>query len=385
MKQVYLDNAATTPVHPKVFEKIKPFLTGNFGNPSSVHSYGRVVRVAIEEARETIAEFINSDPSEIYFTSGGTEANNFIIDGIATAEFLESTRNELITSNAEHHSVLDKIQEMQKKDFKITSLNVNSETMIGVSSIEQFCNEKTSLVSIMHVNNETGSVNDIKQISDFLKPRNVFFHTDAVQSIGKIKVDVKSLGIDALSGSAHKIYAPKGAGFAYVKGGTPLSSLLIGGSQERNRRGGTENVIGIIGLAEAVKLRKEVMEESIQHISKLRNRFIAGLQSFDSAGIFFNGGTNPLPYILSITLDSKKYRNDSESMIMFLDINGVAVSNGSACTSGTVKASHVILASGYSPADAAGTIRISFGIQNTEEEIDFALGIFEKLLKKFRV
>ncbi len=383
MKQIYFDNAATTPLHPKVFEKMRHFLTEDFGNPSSIHTYGRKTRVAIEEAREIIADFINADASEIYFTSGGTEANNFVINGISKTELVESKRNEVITSKAEHHSVLDTVHELEKEGFYIRSMNVNKNTLIDSKTIIDSLSEKTSMISLMHVNNETGSVNDIKGISSIVKQKNIYFHTDAVQSFGKLKIDVKELGVDSLTGSAHKINGPKGTGFAYVKSGTPLSPLIYGGSQERNRRGGTENVAGIIGLAEAVKIRKEIMDDALMHVHKLRNEFVDIIRSIDSENIFINGGDNSLPYILSTTLSSKKYKVDPEAMLIFLDINGLAVSNGSACTSGTVKASHVILASGYSNEDAAGTIRFSFGLQNSLEEIKLAGDIFSKMLKKF--
>jgi cysteine desulfurase len=383
LKQIYFDNAATTPLHPKVFEKMKPFFMEEFGNPSSLHSFGRRTRVAIEEAREVVAGFINANAGEIYFTSGGTEANNFVIAGISKTELLESRRSEVITSKAEHHSVIDTIQELEKDGFYIRLLNVNSHTSVSLSSLQDNVSEKTSLVSLMHVNNETGSINDIRNFSSFLKQKNIFFHTDAVQSFGKLKIDVKELGVDSLTGSAHKINGPKGIGFAYVKSGTPLSPILFGGSQEKNRRGGTENVAGIVGLAEAIKIRKEIIDNAYYNVEGLRNQFHSGIKILDSENIFVNGGENALPYILSVTFNSKKYKVDQEAMLMFLDINGLAVSNGSACTSGTVNASHVMLASGYSNVDAMGTIRFSFGMQNTSEEVDQALGIFERMLNKF--
>jgi len=381
---IYFDNAATTPVHPKVFEKMKPFLEEEYGNPSSIHSFGRKARVAIEEARETIADFIGANPSEIYFTSGGTEANNFLIRGIVNAEFAESCRDEIITSDAEHHAVLDTYEELDKSNFKARLIEVNNQTKVELSKISNSISTKTSFASFMYANNETGSINPVKEISEILKPKNIFFHTDAVQSFGKIPVNVKELGIDALSASAHKINGPKGIGFAYAKSGTPLSPLLFGGSQERNRRGGTENIAGIVGLAEAVRIRKETMSDTFEHVSLLRRNFINGLKSLDSRSITINGGEDALPYIVSLTLDSQSYRNDSDSMVMYLDINGLAVSSGSACTSGTIKASHVILASGYKPEDAAGTLRISFGYQNTIDEVEQGLEIMKRFLEKFR-
>ncbi|MFA7228367.1 MAG: cysteine desulfurase family protein [Melioribacteraceae bacterium] len=382
--RVYLDNAATTPVHPKVFEKMKPFLTEEFGNPSSIHSFGRVVRVAIEESRETVAGFINADPSEIYFTSGGTEANNFAIFGIAGSEFAESGRNKIISSKIEHHSVLDSVEELNSRGFKNLWLEPDQGFKNYWDSEIRTHAAETALVSLMHINNETGAKNPVENISRFLNKEKIFFHTDAVQSFGKFPLDVKKLGVDSLTGSAHKINGPKGTGFAFVKRGTPISPLLYGGSQERNRRGGTENAAGIVGFAEAVRLAKESMQTNYDHVKKLKGLFETGIKSTEKEGILFNGSDESSPYISSLTFKSGFFNNDSESMLMYLDINGVAASNGSACTSGTIKASHVILAMGYSPEDAAGTLRFSLGSGNKMEEIEFALEVIDKMVRKFR-
>lgn len=383
-KPIYFDNAATTPVHPKVFEKMRPFLEEEYGNPSSIHSFGRKARVAIEDAREVIADFINANPSEIYFTSGGTEANNFLISGIVKTEFSESGKKEIVTSKAEHHAVLDTFEELEKSNFEAHFVDVNRQTVVEPNTLLNSLTPQTSFASFMHVNNETGSVNPIQEISAILRKKKVYFHTDAVQSFGKLPVNVKTLGIDALSASAHKINGPKGIGFAYAKSGTPLSPILFGGSQERNRRGGTENIAGIVGFAEAVKIKRETINDVYENVSNLKKVFVDGIKSLDNEFVHFNGGDDALPYIVSLSLDSQSYRNDSDSMIMYLDINGLAVSSGSACTSGTIKASHVILASGYKPEDAAGTLRISFGYQNTIDEVEQALEIMKRFLKKFR-
>lgn len=383
-KNVYLDNAATTSIHPKVVEKMIPFLKENFGNPSSIHSFGRKTRVAIEDAREIIANIINAEPSEIYFTSGGTEANNFVINGIAKTNFSETNRYKIITNNAEHHAVLDAVENLTKAGFEAIFLKVNKETKVELLTLREKIDEKVSLISIMNVNNETGSVNNISELANLVKDKDIYFHTDAVQCFGKMKIDVKELNVHSLTASAHKINGPKGIGFAYVKSGTPISPLLFGGSQERNRRGGTENIAGIIGLAEAAKIKMETLIDSFNYVKNLKNRMIEGIKILDKENIFINGGDDSLPYILSITLNSEKYNNDAESIIMFLDINGIAASSGSACTSGTIKASHVIKASGYSEKDAAGTIRFSFSTDNNEDEIDYTLEILSKLLKKFQ-
>ena len=382
--KVYLDNAATTPVHPKVFEKMKTYLAEDFGNPSSIHSFGRTSRVAIEEARETIAGFINANPSEIYFTSGGTEANNFSLFGIARGAFQETIRKFVVTSKVEHHSVLDSSLELEKNGFGLRLADVLKSTSVDIDSLAKCVDFDTALVSVMHVNNETGSVNPIKNIAAVAKKKESYVHTDAVQSFGKIKIDVKDLGVDALCGSAHKIYGPKGIGFAFVKSGTPVSPLLFGGSQERNRRGGTENVAAIAGFAEAARIAHANMEENVKHIRTLREKLIKGISGIDKVGICINGGSEVSPHVLSVTFKSEFYKNDSEAMLIYLDINGIAVSNGSACTSGTLKPSHVILGAGYSVEDAIGTIRFSFGKQNTIEEIDYTVEVVEKMAKKFQ-
>lgn len=381
--KIYLDNAATTPLYPKVFEKMKYYLTEDFGNPSSIHSFGRTARVAIEEAREVIAEFINANPSEVYFTSGGTEANNFALFGISRGAFQETKKNCIVSSKVEHYSVLDSSYQLEKNGSRLKFSNVLQTAAVDIDSLSKCVDTNTALVSIMHVNNETGAINPIKNISTIAKANDSYFHTDAVQSFGKIKINVKDLGIDSLCGSAHKINGPKGIGFAFIKSGTPVSPLLFGGSQERNRRGGTENVAAIVGFAEAVKIAKLTMEESSEHVSLLKQNMIKGISEIDYKGIQINSGPNSSPYVLSITFKSEHYKNDSEAMLMYLDINRIAASNGSACTSGTLKPSHVMLGSGLSTEDANGTVRFSFGKQNTVEEIDYVLDILARMTKKF--
>jgi cysteine desulfurase len=382
--KVYFDNAATTPLHPKVFEKMKPFLIDDFGNASSIHSFGRKARVAIEEAREAAANFLNANTSEIYFTSGATESNNFIISGIAHSEFLESNRNHLITSKADHHSVIDTFDGLSNQGFIIEKLNVNSETQVDEVTLIRSIIPSTSLLSLIHINNETGTVNPIEEISGIVKEKNIFFHIDAVQSFGKTPIDVKQLNVDALAASAHKNHGPKGIGLAFVKSGTPMEPLIFGGSQERNRRAGTENVAAIVGFAEAIKIAKEKMIANENHVQTLKDNFINGLSSIDKNGLRINGRENSSPYILNVTLKSEYYKNDSEAILMYLDINGIAASNGAACSSGTLKPSHVILSAGYSAEDANGTIRFSFSRQNTLEEVDYTLEVLEKMSKKFK-
>lgn len=384
LKKVYFDNAATTSVHPQVVEKMLPYLKEYFGNPSSIHSFGRKGRNAIEEAREIAAHSINAHPSEIYFLSGGTEANNFSVRGIVSANKNESGKIKIVTSSAEHHCVLDSCSELEKNGFPLNRISLNHDFSIKHEELINSIDDSTSLVAIMHVNNEVGSINDIEEISETIFSKNTYFHTDAVQSFCKLNIDVKKLNVHSLSVSAHKINGPKGIGFTYVKSGTPINSIMYGGSQERNRRGGTENVVAIVGFAEAIKIAGSNIENNYKTVHELRDVLINGINSIDPEGISINNSPNQLPYILSITFNPNYYKNDSESMLMYLDINGIAVSNGAACTSGTLKPSHVILSAGYSKEEAEGTIRFSFSPKNTLEEVYYCLEVLDRFSKKFR-
>ncbi len=378
---IYLDNAATTKLHPRVLEKMLPFLKDNFGNPSSVHSFGRKARVAIEDSRELIANFINADPSEIYFTGSGTEANNFIINGISKTEYGESGRNHLITSSAEHPSVLKTFINLEENGFSVSVLKTNKSFVPEIEEIKNEVSEQTSLISIMSVNNETGSVFDVLKLQEF--EENIFIHTDAVQYFGKFSIDVKKLGVHGLTASAHKIHGPKGIGLAYIKSETPMESFILGGGQERNRRAGTENAASIVGFAEAVKIASENLDDNSKKVSELKNYFIDSINRSNLKGIIINSPENSSPYILSLTLNPQYYTVDTESILMFFDINGIAVSAGSACASGTLKPSSVILSAGHSDEYAKGTLRFSFNSNNTKEEIDYTIKILQKISNKF--
>lgn len=380
--KIYLDNAATTKVHPRVLEKMLPYLGENFGNPSSIHSFGRKSRVAIEDSREIIADFINSDPSELYFTSCGTESNNFIINGIAKTEFNESGRNHIITSAGDHKAVLYPIEKLLDQGYVSSTIPTEQNFHFNKEKLFKAVTEQTSLISLIHVNNETGSINDIKEWSS--KFNNIYIHTDAVQSFGKINIDVKDLGIHSLSASAHKLYGPKGIGLAYIKSGTPMDSFMHGGGQERNRRAGTENVASIVGFAEAVQIAKENLIENYKKVESLKNYFLNGIISNGIQGISQNSPEKSSPYILSCTFDPSLYKNDSEAILMFMDINGIAVSSGSACASGTLKPSHVILSAGFSEEYANGTVRFSFTADNTIEEMDYTIIVLKKLANKLK-
>lgn len=379
--QVYLDNAATTKIHPRVIEKMMPYLTNYYGNPSSIHSFGRKTRVAIEESRELIADFINAYPSEIYFTSCGTEATNFVINGITQSEKEEFGKDHIITSSGDHKATLQSIHNLESKGFNSTLIQLKKDFSLETKNKKDLFNKNTSLLSVVHVNNEIGSINKIEDLANINE--NFYTHTDAVQSFGKIKIDVKELGIHSLSASAHKLYGPKGIGLAYIKSETPMHSFILGGGQERNRRAGTENVAFIVGFAEAVKIASESLEENFEKVSSLRNYFKENLKKVVE-GIFFNESQNNSPYILNFTLDPEIYNCDSEAILMFLDINGIAASSGSACASGTIKPSHVILAGGYSEDYAKGTLRFSFSSSNTKSELDYTTKVIEDLSKKIK-
>ena len=381
--KVYFDNAATTKIHPKVLEKMLPYLKENFGNPSSFHSIGREARVAIEDAREIAADFIGANPSEIYFTSGGTESINFALDGIAKTNLNGACKDHLITTAVEHKAVLEKHNDLQNNGFDVEILSVNKDSSINIESIESNLTDKTSLVSIIFTNNETGTINDIKSISQKLSKEDLYFFTDAVQTFGKIKFDVNDVGIDSFSASAHKIYGPKGVGLLFAKSGTPLSPLLFGGSQERERRAGTENVAGIVGFAEAIKIANEEMDDHYLRVRNIKEYFIKSLLNQFDNKIEINGGENTSPYILSVTFKSEFFDNDSEAMLMFLDINGVSASQGSACNSGILNPSHVILRMGKTINNAKGTMRFSFSPKNTLEEVEYTIDVLDKLSKKF--
>jgi len=383
VRKVYFDNAATTQTDERVLEKINNFSREFYGNPSSIHSFGRKVKVMLEEAREICASFINADPSEIYFTSGGTEANNFIVRGISRTINADYNISKVYSTEGEHPSVLESFDYLEQLGIEHSLLKLNNNSTLNLTELAKI-KEEFSFFSVIHTNNETGAKNDLQTIVRKLKKRNAFIHTDAVQAFGKEKIDVQKLNIDALTASAHKIGGTKGIGFAYVKNGTPLSQLIFGGSQERNRRGGTENISGIIGLAEAVKIRAKEMEQDWAHVRSLKNIFSTELKNIFAKDISFNGGENSSPYILSVTFNPEIFKNDTEAILMFFDINGIALSAGSACSSGTLKPSRVIKAARKNEAEAKSTIRISFGKQNTLEEVDYALEVFRKFEKQLK-
>lgn len=368
---IYLDNAATTQLDPRVLDAMLPYYRDHFGNANSIHSLGRHATVAVEEAREKIAAILNADPAEIIFTSGGTESDNSVIKGVLQA----TGKKHVITSRVEHHAVLHPIQHARNTGVQASYLNVIPSGCVEVSQVADAITDDTALVTLMHVNNEIGAINPIKEIAAICRERKVAFHSDTVQSIGKYKVDVRDIGLDFLSISAHKIYGPKGVGAMYVRNGTAWKPWMEGGSQERRRRGGTLNVPGIIGLAKAMELADAEMEQNRAHIESLKDRLVFGLKDRFGSLLSFNGCMdNGCYYIVNISfpLDDDKAL-DGEMLLLNLDIEGICVSNGSACTSGAIEPSHVLMALGMVTPTAKSSLRLSIGKNNTEQEIDFTL------------
>lgn len=370
---IYLDNNATTPIDPRVKEKIKEVLE-LFGNPSSLYPLGKKVRDLIEEAREEVASFIGAKREEIFFTSSGTEANNWAIKGVIEAN---PEKDSIIVSSIEHPSIIDLCKYLEKK-FKVLYIPVDRYGVVDIDFIEKNINERTAVVSVMHANNEIGTIQPIKEISKIFKRKGIIFHCDAVQTIGKIKVNVEDLGVDLLSGSAHKIYGPKGVGFLYIRKGTPLHPI-IHGEQERKMRGGTENVMGIIGLGKAINILKEEMEGTHKKLKELSQRLTEGLKRIE--GIHFNGHQEKRLYsTISISIEEI----DGEALLMALATKDIYVSTGSACSEGKEGPSYVLKAIGLTDEVAESTIRISLGKFNTLDCVNEFLKVFEKMVKELR-
>jgi len=380
MKTVYLDHAATTPVDERVLEAMKPYFTEQFGNANSTHQLGSSAKVAVEEAREKVAEIIGAEPAEIIFTSGGTESDNTAIKGVARA----TGKKEIITSPLEHHAVLHSVECQKRYGVQPVYLEPDARGVIAPEKVEKAIGEETAIVTLMHVNNEIGSVNPVKEIAEVCRERGVPFHSDTVQSIGKLPVDVDEIGLDFLSLSAHKIYGPKGVGVMYMRHGTPWIPWMHGGSQERRRRGGTLNVPGIVGLAKALELITEERLDHLKHFRELRNRLEKGLNDAFPEIAQINGDPeNGVPHIINISFSKPGGGGlDGEMLLLNLDVEGICVSSGSACTSGAVEPSHVLSGIGLEPEIANSSIRISLGKDNTPEDIDYLLEKLEMVVNR---
>jgi cysteine desulfurase len=373
MNRVYFDNAATTPIDKNVLDEMLPFLTEHFGNPSSIHHFGRKPKAAVEKARKQIANFLNASAGEIFFTSGGTESNNMVL----RCAVRDLGVQRIITSPIEHDCVLNASKQLQKEGIELDLLNVDSKGNLNLQQLETLLenNSKKTLVSLMHANNEIGTITDIHTISQLCIKHKAFFHTDTVQSLAYFPFDVQQIKVDFLSGSAHKLHGPKGVGFVYINNETPISPLLFGGSQERNMRAGTENVACIVGFGKAIELAQSSMRETETHIRNLKSRMVSKLVQL-IPDIQFNGDIdNGFYKILSVSLPPNP---KSEMMLMNIDIAGIAASAGSACSSGTEKGSHVLEAIN-APIDRK-VIRFSFSKYNSIEEVDYVVNKLEELV-----
>ena len=378
MKQIYLDYNATTSIKPQVADVIIENIKEIFGNPSSIHQFGQRSRKFLDESREKVALLINCQPDEIVFTSCGTESNNAVLK--STFAYSQKSSFSIVTSAIEHQSVLNVCKYLEELGVKIIYLPVDEYGKIVIQSIEKSLDKNTKLVSIMLANNDVGTIQPITEIANILKSKKILFHSDAVQGLGKIQIDVKELNLDFMSLSAHKIYGPKGIGALYIKRGAKLSALIHGGSQERNRRAGTENLLGIIGFGKACEIAKEELVVSSNKAARLRDKLEAGILS-KIENVTVNGDKNSrLPNTLNISFEGI----EADSLLMNLDLMGIAVSSGSACSASSLKPSHVLLAMGRSSKDAFNAIRFSIGYDNTEEEIDYVLKILVDIVKKLR-
>lgn len=378
-KRIYLDYAATTPVDPEVLEAMLPYYTQQFGNPSSIHWFGRENRKVIEDARASVAAQIGAAaPNEIIFTGSGSESDNMAIRGVAFAN--RDKGRHIITSAIEHHAVFDTCHYLEKEGFKVTYLPVDGSGLVNPEAVLKALTPETILVTIMHANNEVGTIQPIAEIGKMLRERKVLFHTDAVQSVGSIPVNVQDLSVDLLSMAAHKFYGPKGVGALYVRKGVRVNPLIFGGGQERNRRAGTENVAGIVGLAKALSKANTDLETKMKRITELRDYLIESvLQNFDFVRL--NGHrTQRLPGNANFSFEFI----EGESLLLNLDLKGIAASSGSACTSGSLEPSHVLLAMGICHEIAHGSLRLTLGQDTTREEIDYVLEVLPEIVTKLR-
>lgn len=381
MRNIYLDHTATTPLDPRVYEAMKPYFLETFGNASSIHRFGREARAALNESREKIAKLIGARAGEIIFVGGGTEADNFALKGVAL-EMKHSGKDHIITSKAEHHAVLETCGFLEQTGFRVTYADVDGCGMVDPQNVEAAITPGTGLISIMHANNEVGTINPIAGVASLAKERDIAFHSDAVQSFGKLSLNADALGADLLSLSAHKIYGPKGIGALYIRNGTRIGRFIHGGGQERGRRAGTENVPLAVGFAKAAGLMEQDRISEARRLVELKERFRTMLADrFPS--ILFNGHrTESLPYILNISFDNEKLEIDGEALLFNLDLAGIAVTSGSACTSGSMKPSHVLLAMGRERKTAQATVRFSFGKTTTEDDLVYTAEKLEEIVKR---
>ena len=377
-KSIYMDHAATTYVKPEVMEEMLPYFTTYFGNPSSIYTLARETKKAIDIGRDKVAKAINAESSEIYFTSGGSEADNWAIKGIASA--YKKKGNHIITTAIEHHAVLHTCEYLAKNGFDITYLPVDEYGFINIKDLENAITDKTILVSVMFANNEIGTIEPIKEIGALCRSKKILFHTDAVQAVGHIPVDVKEMNIDLLSMAGHKFYGPKGIGALYIRKGIKIENLIHGGGQERNKRAGTENVASVVGIGKALELAVENMEENNKKLVILRDKLMNGLLKVPYTRLNGPIGEKRLPGNSNISFRFV----EGESILLMLDAKGIAASSGSACTSGSLDPSHVLLAIGLIHEIAHGSLRLTIGDATNEEEVDYVLETVPKVIQRLR-
>jgi len=371
MPRIYFDNNATTPLLPEIWEAMRPYFGERFGNASSIHGYGQQTRSAVEHARESVANLLGCGAAEIVFTSGGTESDNLAVFGVAG--------DHVITSAVEHHAVLNACKQLETEGCAVTYLAVDGEGLVDPDDVRRALRPETRLITIMTANNETGVRQPIEEIGKIAAEADVYFHTDAVQAAGKVPINVDSLGCDLLTLSAHKLHGPQGVGALYVRKGTSLAPMLYGGRHERSRRAGTENVPGIVGFGKAAELAACKLNEGDDRLGAMRDRLQASLANIEGAGV--NGGEAPrVPQTMSMYYDGL----EGESLVIALDLKGLAVSTGAACSSGAIEPSHVLLAMGLAPERARASIRFSLGQQNTMEEVEFAAGLVLETVARLR-
>ncbi len=382
MNKIYFDNAATTKIAPEVYEAMLPYLKDNFGNASSIHTFGKTAKVILEDARDLIADYLGAKPKEIFFTSGGTESNNFAIKGLSF-RFLDSDKNHIITTTIEHSAVIEIVNYLKDRfGFGVSFVKPDRNGNITPDVIRDEIKPETFLISVMHSNNEIGVINDIYSLSGLAHEKEIYFHTDTVQSVGKTELSLKNLNVHFATLSAHKFYGPKGVGIIYIKEGTIVDKFIHGGGQERNTRGGTENIAGIVGLMKAVELLKMNFSKDIDHYLKLKHYLIKNLKEAFKGNIIFNSREEKsLPNIVNVSFKPDKFNFDPEMLLIMLDLKGIAASSGSACTSGSIKPSRVLLEMGRDERTALSSLRISFGRYNTLDEINYFMSSLKEIIK----
>lgn len=376
---VYLDNSATTKISDRVFQAMVPYLTEHYGNPSSIYAMGRESALAIEQAREKVAAAFNAKPQEIYFTGCGSESDNWAIKGAARRLARTQGKKHIITSVFEHHAVLHTCQALEREGFEVTYIPVDKKGYVNPADVEEAIRPDTAIVSIMYANNEIGTIQPIREIGAICKTHKVLFHTDAVQAVGNVRIDVQAENIDMLSLSGHKIHAPKGVGALYIRRGVLLDNFMDGGGQESGKRAGTENLASIVGLGEAIVETYENFDEKVTKMTRLRDRLMEGLLKIPCTRL--NGGTeNRLCTNVNISFGGI----EGEGLLLLLDLNGIAGSSGSACTSGSLDPSHVLLSIGLEHGIAHGSLRLSLGSDTTEEDVDYTLETVPKVVERLR-